>query len=308
MNKTINEIYLDYFNFLNLKNKETTILFIKRKFDNYIIPFFGSLRLSDISEKNILDFMIQIKELNYSNSFYRQMSSILINFFEYLNVMYSIENIPKRVCKLITYNKTNVSIKKDYFTKKEFNKFIHKVDNNVYHALFNVLFYCGLRKGEALALSVRDLKGRYLHINHTITKELFDGKRLITTPKSKKSIRKIKIDIFTYIELKKLIRYYNTHYNNFNDNFFLFGGDKPISFTTLERKKNIYCDLAKVKRIRIHDFRHSHATMLYNKKIDIKTIQSRLGHADIGTTLNTYIHNDLKQEKRLIKKINLIRL
>ena len=87
----------------------------------------------------------------------------------------------------------------------------------------------------------------------------------------------------------------------------MFGGDKPIATTTLERKKNKYCKLAKVKQIRIHDFRHSHATILYKKNVQIKLIQQRLGHNNINTTLNTYVHTDEMQEKRLINVINLLR-
>ena len=60
------------------------------------------------------------------------------------------------------------------------------------------------------------------------------------------------------------------------------------------------------KQIRIHDFRHSHATLLYNNDVKVKMIQERLGHSDINVTLNTYVHTDKEQEKRLIKKINLI--
>ena len=170
------------------------------------------------------------------------------------------------------------------------------------------MFFTGIRKGEALALKISDFDGKYIFINHTITKNRFNGKRLLLKPKSKKSIRKIKLDLFSQIELKQLIKYYSKNFDNFNDNFFLFGGNKPIATTTLDRKKNRYCKLAKVKQIRIHDFRHSHATILYKKNIDIKTIKERLGHADISTTLDTYVHINEEEEKRLIKMINLLRI
>lgn len=309
MNKTINEVYQDYINFLKLKNKETTVLFIQRKFKNYIIPYFGNNKINEINEQIYIDFRLKINELNYSESFFKQIDSILKNFFEYLNAMYNVENIPKKLNKIIVNKKNSLSNKeRQIWNKKEFKKFIKKVDDKIYHALFNVLFFTGIRKGEALALKISDFKNGYLHINFTITKELFNNKRLITTPKSKKSIRKIKLDIFTQYELNQLIKYYSKKYSNFNENFFLFGANSPLSFSTLERKKNYYCKKAGVKQIRIHDFRHSHATMLYNKKIKVKLIQERLGHADISTTLNTYIHNNQKEEKRLIKMINLIRL
>lgn len=54
-----------------------------------------------------------------------------------------------------------------------------------------------------------------------------------------------------------------------------------------------------IKQIRIHDFRHRHATMLYQQKIDIKTIQLRLGHSDTSITINTYVHADTEEEKKI---------
>lgn len=127
------------------------------------------------------------------------------------------------------------------------------------------------------------------------------------------TIKEVYQNYLEYSKLKNKLttvqhEYYKKNYPNYNEDFFLFGGNKPISTTTLERKKNEYCKLAGVKQIRIHDLRHSHATILYNKKVKVKTIQERLGHADISTTLNTYVHTDIKEQKRLIKKINLLRM
>ena len=124
------------------------------------------------------------------------------------------------------------------------------------------------------------------------------------TPKTKSSIRKIIIDKKLKKELLKLKKYYK----NYSDNYYIFGGINPISCTTLKRKKDYYCKLANVKQIRIHDFRHSHATLLYEKNIKIKTIQERLGHSKIETTIDTYIHNNEKQEKRVLRTLNLLRL
>lgn len=308
MNKTINEVYIDYYKYLKLNYKETTTRLIDFKFKNYILPFLGNLNINDISTTNYLDFQLYLKKFNYSNSFYEQIHSMCKKFFEYLSTQFEINNIASKIDIKRANNSYNSSQTKGTFSIKEYKKFINSVDNKVYHALFNVLFYCGLRKGEALALKITDFKNDCLYINHTITTERFNGERLITTPKTKKSNRIIRLDYFTRRELKRLIKYYSMKYNNFNNNFFLFGGDKPIACTTLERKKNEYCKKAGVKQIRIHDFRHSHATMLYNKRIKIKLIQERLGHSDISTTLNTYVHTNKKQEKRLTNKINLIRL
>lgn len=308
MNKTINEIYFDYINFLTLKNKVTTIKNIEYKFKNYILPYFGNMPINNITTESYINFQAYLKKYSFSNSFYEQIHIMCKKLFDYLGLIYDVDNIPAKVGmpkKDILYISTQT---KGTFDRHEFKKFINVVDNNVYHAFFNVLFYCGLRKGEAMALTIDDFKKDSLVINKTITKELYNGKRQFLKPKTTKSNRIVKLDISTVHELNKLIRYYKAKYENYNKNFYLFGGNKPIACTTLERKKNEYCKKAGVKQIRIHDFRHSHATMLYNNKIEIKTIQERLGHANINITLNTYVHSNSKQEKKLIKMINFLRL
>lgn len=307
MNLTVEEAYLNYKNYLTLKNKVTTNEFIDFKFKNYILPFFGKYQISELSEDMVQIFQVNILKLNFSEAFYSQISSICNNFFGYLSKKYDCADITKnyRTIKVNTVYKSHQ--KKGIWTINEFNKFIKQVDNNIYHALFNFLFFTGVRKSEALALTVSDVKNGYVIINKSITRS-YNGSRLILKPKSKNSIRRIKIDYLTAKELNQLINYYSTHYNNFNNNFYLFGGKKSISYTTLERKKNEWCTKANVKTIRIHDFRHSHATMLYNKNIKIKLIQERLGHASISTTLNTYVHTSESEEKKLIKMINFARL
>ena len=82
----------------------------------------------------------------------------------------------------------------DFCTFEEYSKFISVVDNNVYKALFETLYYTGIRQGEALALSWKDFVGDYINIDKTISKEKVDGKYIVNTPKTPKSIRKVKLD------------------------------------------------------------------------------------------------------------------
>lgn len=302
------EVYDEYIDYISLKNKMTTVKCTKYKFKNYILPYFKNYDIDKITVQDYINFQLKLKKLNYSKEFYNHIHSNMVSLFNFLNLKYGIANIPMQLGKMQFSSNSYCEEERKTWTNSEYKHFIKHVDNKIYHALFNLLFYTGLRKGEALALSIKDLNKGYITINKTITKEYYNGKRQLLTPKSKNSIRKIKIDLFLNFELKKLIKYYKKNYSNFNDDFFLFGGNKPIATTTLDRKKNEYCKKANITPIRIHDFRHSHATMLYNKKIKIKTIQKRLGHADISTTLNTYVHPNDKEEKKLIKKINFTRL
>ena len=133
----------------------------------------------------------------------------------------------------------------------------------------------------------------YINIDKTIDSH---GKREIGTPKTFSSIRKIKIDKFLKRDLKQLIKNY---YKEGSGDLFLFGGLKPLSPTTINRHKFSACNRCGLRPITLHQFRHSHATLLLDKGIMINEISRRLGHSKVSTTLDIYTHTDFTQEKRV---------
>lgn len=305
MNLTFEEAYKKYIEYAKLYLKPTTILNQKRKIENHILPYFKEKNIYDFKEEDYIMWQSKIKGLNYSKSFNNSIQSIIKNFFDFLFIKYKIENIPR---KIINFKDFKIEEKKEVkiLNIKDFKKFINTTKKNIlYNTLFDFLYFTGVRKGELLALKWKDLNKKEIIINKSITKELFNGKRLEQAPKSKKSIRKIKIDNKLYKKLIKLKKYYKKKYNDFSNDYYIFGGLKPIATTTLDRYKNKYCDKAKIERISIHCFRHSHATILFKSNCDIKTIQNRLGHANIETTLNIYVHEN--KEKRVIRALNFIK-
>ena len=102
-------------------------------------------------------------------------------------------------------------------------------------------------------------------------------------------------------------RYYDSIYDSEALDYFIFGGKKPLSPTTINRYKLQACEKANLRSITLHQFRHSHATLLYGKGFDIHIIQSRLGHSKASTTLNIYTHCNLYQEKRVQCTLNRMR-
>ena len=304
---SINKAFENYIAYISNRLKPTTVLGRKQKIKKHVLPIFNNKNIYEIDDDDFIKWQNYIKDLGYSNGFNDQIFSMTKGFFDYLVKFYNIENFAMKFGKVHNFNfeeKKELNV----WSLKEFKKFIKVVDNTIYHALFSFLFFTGVRKGEALALKFNDLKGKYVTINKTLTKELFNGKRIELSTKTKQSTRKIRIDWKLRSELNFLRKYYTKIYGYFDENFYIFGGNRPISTTALERKKNNYCHLAGVKKIRIHDFRHSHATILYHKKIKIKYIQLRLGHSDIATTLNTYIHIDNNYEKKVYNTLNFLRL
>jgi len=221
-----------------------------------------------------------------------------------LNYAMDFYDLEKNIAtKVKGFPKNKYLHKVNFWTYEEFTRFIESVEDNVYYSLYTTLYFTGMRLGECLALNWGDLRDNVIDVNKTISKEKNKGNYVITTPKTTSSNRRIRLDENTIKILADLKVYYKT-FVGFSDSWFVFGGLYPLSQTTVGRKKDEYCKLSYVKRIRIHDLRHSHATMLLSKGVPITVISKRLGHSDITMTLNTYSHLIPEDEDKAINLIN----
>lgn len=187
-----------------------------------------------------------------------------------------------------------------FITEEQFLKFIGHVDDNVLNALFTVLFYQGLRIGEALALTFDDIDfvGKKMKINKTYTskinKKYKTQKYYITSPKTKSSNRTIPIHKNALRALENILEHYR-EFDEFKGSWFVFGGPFPTSETRIANKKDQAFKEAKVDRITVHQFRHSCASYLFDHGADPVSVQHFLGHSKLSTTMDIYVH--LKNEK-----------
>ena len=85
----------------------------------------------------------------------------------------------------------------------------------------------------------------------------------------------------------------------------MFGGETPLSDQTIRRKMNNMSKIAGVKQIRVHDLRHSHASLLINNGHNIIIVAKRLGHSDIKQTLNTYSHLMPNIQSEIVESLNI---
>ena len=195
----------------------------------------------------------------------------------------------------------------NFFTYKEYKQFDSVINSFQYHVFFEILYFLGLRQGECQALTWNDInfEKEEVHIRKTLTTKIKGDKYTISSPKTKASIRILPLTKNLYEDLKAM-KNSAMKYKDYSDDWFVFGNSLPFAESTIQKKKNEYCNLAKVKQIRIHDFRHSCASLLINQGASIALVSKYLGHSKISTTLNTYTHmykSELENVTRLLNNL-----
>lgn len=271
------------------------------KFKNHILPYFSNYKVNEINASIYTKWQIKMEEKGFS---YKYLSSIHVSMVTILNYAIKFYGLKYNIASQVgNFSKKNIKPKRiDFWTYQEFMKFINKVDNLVYKAFFMTLYFTGLRQGECLALKWKDINNKTIDVYKTIAKEKENGKYIINTPKTKGSTRQVTLHEDVIKCLNGLKEYYKNMID-FNDDWFVFGGLKPLAPTTIGRKRDMYCKKSGVKKIRIHDFRHSHASLLISKGVPITMVSKRLGHSNIEMTFNTYAHLIPEDEDKAINAL-----
>ncbi len=183
-----------------------------------------------------------------------------------------------------------------FWTPEEFQTFISTFDaSDPYYAGFMVLYYTGMRKGEMLALTPPDidLEAGLIHISKTF--KVLQGEKLITTPKTEKANRTITIPPF----LCEVIRKHEASIYGLTDKDRVF----TFSDTRLGATLDNHIKQTNIKRIKVHDLRHSHASLLIDMGFSAILISERLGHEDVSVTLNTYAHLFPSKQSEVAEKL-----
>lgn len=295
-----------YDNYLKLGTahlKKQTAETFNKNFNLHVLPYFKGKDIFKLTKLDYLNWKNIIIKKDFSNSYN---NSLYVCFNQFIQFCCDYLELSNNYLKEIGNFKRKFEIKKyDYYTLDEFNLFISGLDNFVYRLFFTFLFLTGVRPGEAMALRFSDLIGNHVHINHNLTTK---GGRELDSPKNVSSHRVIVIDDYLVNELCKLKEYYINLYSDECFDYYIFGGIKPLAPTTINRVKLNACSKVGIRPITLHQFRHSHATLLVNEGIPINDVSRRLGHSKISTTLDIYVHYSLEQEKRVLSTLNSLSL
>ena len=313
---TVQDLYDEYNEAKKHEIRETSLDTNERNLKKYVLEPLGDYKLSKLNVAVLQKWKQDMEQKELST---KTKQNRYGEFRTLLNYAVKMEYIPRNPLLKVGNFKAPFETKKEmqYYTADEFKKFIQKAkeeaiqsENNGYmnkwhyYVFFNIAFHTGLRKGEIHALQWTDIKDGYLSVTKSIAQKLKGGDR-ITPPKNRSSIRTIQMP-------KPLNKILNEHYERcksiigFNDSYYITGGERPLRDTSIQNELKKYAKLANVKAIRVHDFRHSQASLLANEGINIQEIARRLGHSKINITWETYSHLYPREEERAINILNKI--
>lgn len=287
-NLLFDDAFEEWLKIYQTKVKETTYENTMLIYKNHIFPVFEGMRLKDITPDLCQQFALNLSDLVKGKIIFNYAKSVM----DYGVKIYDLPSNPFEKVILPNFKKSKKRI--DFLEADESAMLINYYKNNLqWYTIFRVLIYGGLRRGELLALEWPEINFKESQI--TIKKNIGIGKDqkvTLITPKNKSSIRTIDMDKETMLCLKELklrstskIVFPNTK------------GDYKRLSDIDDRLKRALKNLG-LKPIRVHDLRHTHASLLFASGSDMKYVQQRLGHARIETTMNIYTHvtKDKKSE------------
>ena len=292
---TFQNLYEIYMEDMAARLNQSTLLTKKTILQTHILPFFGNKPINEIKASDVRRWQAKLMSSpnNYSQTYLKKINTELNSIINYAKRFYDLNTNP---CgKAGTIGKAKAE-EMDYWTYDEYIAFREGVkDKSLSYICFEVLYWTGMREGELLALSPADidLDNKTISINRTYQR--IEGKDVFTSPKTRKSKRKIPIPDFLCQELSDYIQ--SRYMPDADERLF------PVTKSYLSHEMIRGCKNTDVKKIRIHDIRHSHASLLINQGCDALMLADRLGHEKVSTTLNTYSHLFPHKQQELVHSL-----
>lgn len=276
--------------------------------ETHIIPELGNIKINKISSQ-LLNVFLEDKLMNgrrdgkggLSPSYVRTMAIILnasIKYAEHEGLCLPLKNpihkpsVEKKKLNILSIN-----------TQKKLEEYILNNINFENLGVFIVL-HTGLRLGEICALSWNDIDfiNRTIHVRHTISRvrclsnNNIKSKLIIDTAKTASSIREIPISSILFPILESMHKKSISEYVISSTNTF-------VSPRTYEYQYHKLLAENGVSKLTFHALRHTFATRCIEAGVDVKTLSELLGHSNVSTTLNIYVHPSLDIKRRQLEKM-----
>ena len=263
-----------------------------------ILPYIGKRKINELKITDVFEWQREIKSQttkagkkfsqSYLKTIHNQLSAMLNHAVRYYGLKW---NVASKAGNMGSGTERKV----DFWTQKEYQKFIEQVsDKPQSFYSFEILYWCGLRIGELLALTPKDFdfENNTMRINKNYQK--VKGREIITSPKTKKSNRVVKIPQFLADEIKD---YMKCFYDLKPDQRLFFKSKGYLGHEITRGSKK-----AGIKRINIHALRHSHISLLMDRGFSALDIAERVGHEAISITYK-YAHMYPNKQDEMARKL-----
>lgn len=279
--------------------KENTWLTKENIIKKKILPYFGQRIISEITTKDVIAWQNELlayrdeKRKPYSQSYLKTLHNQLSAIFNHAVRFYDLRSNPAGKAGNMGTEERKEML---FWTKEEYQKFSEvMMDKSVSYYAFQMLYWCGIREGELLALTAADFDFENSTVRINKSYQRLHGEDVITTPKTKKSNRTIKMPKFLCEEMQDYLK-------------MLYGLKKKdriftITKSYLHHEMDRGAKEAGVKRIRIHDLRHSHISLLIDMGFSAVAIADRVGHESIEITYR-YAHLFPSKQTEMADKLD----
>ena len=279
--------------------KENTWLTKESIIQKKILPYFAKRRLCDITAKDVIEWQNEIRKLTdksgrkYSQTYLKTVHNQLSALFNHAVRYYGLKSNPAAIAGNMG---TEERKEMQFWTLEEYKKFSEAMmDKTISFYAFEMLYWCGIREGEMLALTPKDFNFKAETVTINKSYQRLKGRDVITTPKTKKSNRTIKMPKFLCEEMQEYLgMFYGA---GENDRIF------PVSKSYMHHEMDRGAKEAGIKRIRIHDLRHSHVSLLIEMGFTALAIADRLGHESIEVTYR-YAHLFPSKQTEMANKLD----
>ena len=267
-----------------------------------ILPFFEKKRMAEISSLDIVRWQNELMSPDandgkgYSPTYLRTVNNQLTAILNHAARFYGLNPNPAvRTMKMGSKDTKEMN----FWTKEEYLKFADvMMESPMFFVLFEILYWTGIREGELLALTPADFDLDKGLLSITKSYQRLKGRDVITDPKTPKSVRVIQMPQFLTDEIRDYLK-----------SLYKVQPDQRIFEVTksyLHHEMDRGAKAAGVKRIRIHDLRHSHVSLLIEMGFSALAIADRVGHESVDITYK-YAHLFPSKQQEMAQKLDMER-
>lgn len=298
-NYRFSELVIKFIDYKKDRVKPRTISNYNSLIEKQLLPYFGKMYVTKITVNVVEEWQKQLLKKKYTNNYLEKIQTTMSAIMRFAVRRGMIIVNPLDVVEQVK-NPDEKKKEMQFWTYDQYQKFKSVITNKEDNLLFDLLYWTGMRCGELQARTWNDVnfKNSTLRIHNT-----FDNKNKIINNTTKTGEnRTIYLNATLMNELKEWYEY-NIDIDDFNNDCYILGVFVPLPIRTITNRKDKYIEsynkvnTDKIPKIRIHDFRHSHVSLLINNEVNSFTIAERLGHSkDMVERVYSHMFPDKRKE------------